>query len=464
MSSTYDHFPFVRFTVILIAASLCLTFVGGRIEASSTSGSTEPEATFAPDEYDHIIFPTGIYPHDVETVQAAVDLGGRVLMKAVNTDGVLTPWSFGPAALDSGVVILTADVAISGERVDDEMTTIKGGLLPFFKPFGIGRLEPIRLKISGLNFEGPLSRAIQINRSIEVEIIGNRISDIKGVLIQQGDLEFTSGTGISVFGGNDPNAVTGRVVIRDNVFEEITADSSMPIQILAGAARTIIKENVFRRVKGFGINIAFHADQDVDVEANLLTLDAEASDPFPDHVGIAVFGGGDTTYRIVDNVVLTNNPLDRGILVFGFAAPDAISGAVVERNWVAMEEALIALELGGEVHRALVRNNQFRGSGLAAIAVLDAPFLGSPPAIGNTFIGNSVAVFNSAVADVFLDSHSVNTVVTGFGGTLVDLGTNNQVTGLSPIASGFDFGQQLKNALSFRLQLQGQDLEPLVWQ
>ena len=44
-----------------------------------------------------VVYPTGSYPLDVQNVQAALDGGGTVLLKATNAAGVPTAFDFGPS-------------------------------------------------------------------------------------------------------------------------------------------------------------------------------------------------------------------------------------------------------------------------------------------------------------------------------------------------------------------------------
>ena len=43
------------------------------------------------------VFPTGVFPGDVERVQAELDRGGVVLLKSTNARGKPTAFNFGPA-------------------------------------------------------------------------------------------------------------------------------------------------------------------------------------------------------------------------------------------------------------------------------------------------------------------------------------------------------------------------------
>jgi len=57
-----------------------------------------------------VVYPTGVYPTDVQNVQVAVDLGGTVLLKAQNTASIATAFNFGPPVVGSGFVTLHRDV------------------------------------------------------------------------------------------------------------------------------------------------------------------------------------------------------------------------------------------------------------------------------------------------------------------------------------------------------------------
>ena len=53
-----------------------------------------------------IVYPTGVYPADHHNVQAAVNQGGVVLLKAVDTAGHPLAFNFGPPVAGSGRVFL----------------------------------------------------------------------------------------------------------------------------------------------------------------------------------------------------------------------------------------------------------------------------------------------------------------------------------------------------------------------
>jgi opacity protein-like surface antigen len=77
-----------------------------------------------------VVYPTGDYPTDVQNVQAAVDQGGTVLLKAQNAAGVATAFNFGPPVQGLGFVTLHRDVELLGEQLGATMTTVDGGWYP----------------------------------------------------------------------------------------------------------------------------------------------------------------------------------------------------------------------------------------------------------------------------------------------------------------------------------------------
>src|SRR5262245_31496697 len=81
---------------------------------------------------DTVVYPTGSFPEDFEAVQAAVDQGGHVLLKAADASGRPTAFDFGPPVVGSGSVHITTDVEIEGEVLNGTQTTIRGGNAPFF--------------------------------------------------------------------------------------------------------------------------------------------------------------------------------------------------------------------------------------------------------------------------------------------------------------------------------------------
>src|SRR5262245_61092052 len=74
------------------------------------------------------VYPTGLFPLDVHNVQAAVDGGGTVLLKASTVSGTPTAFNFGAPQYGGGINIYN-DVELVGEHSGGSMTTIAGGFI-----------------------------------------------------------------------------------------------------------------------------------------------------------------------------------------------------------------------------------------------------------------------------------------------------------------------------------------------
>jgi hypothetical protein len=81
----------------------------------------------------NVICPTGVFPTDVQNVQAALDQGGTVLLKATDQNHHTLAFNFGPAASSAvpNYVSFTKDTSVRGEFAGVSRTTIKGGHQPF---------------------------------------------------------------------------------------------------------------------------------------------------------------------------------------------------------------------------------------------------------------------------------------------------------------------------------------------
>lgn len=394
-------------------------------------------ALAAPPPPVHVVHPTGQFPADVENVQAAVDQGGSVLLKATDVDGRPVAFNFGtPVRSPDRVVFLETDVAVVGESVSQGQTTINGGYIPFF---GVTKSHT---KIQGIHFDGPLVSAIIIIRSSGSEILDNRISRVVGGLLPFG---LTEGRGIKFLGNSDPaGAITGTVRVAGNVIEDMHADLSDAIVFDAVAAATAIVHNRIDTVQSSGILV---------IESrNTVTIARNSIRPGPGDPGEFSFGNGMTivgsrgaSYRVQQNQVLAENPGADGILLAGFDDTGLIDRAVVDGNTVEMRGSDFGgITLFGGVSRSLVTNNIVKGDGLLGIDLVSD---GSPAlAVSNTLTGNNVALFDERLADVFLDVHTRDTVLTGSGGMVVDLGSGNRITGYGPIGHKQHIGTQIRDA------------------
>lgn len=404
---------------------------------ATASGATAPPV--------QVIYPTGEFPADVVAVQTAVDRGGTLLLKATDENGVPTAFNFGtPEPAPNRGVSLTVDVAVLGEEVAGNRTTIDGGVVPF-RGFG----PKIATTISGIDFQSPFLSAIIITRSNGAEISMNRITDV------QGTPGFPSeGRGIKFLGNSDPaNAITGEIAVRDNVIQDMHADLSDAIVFDAVAADVKIDGNRITTVQSSGILIIDSSGR-VEITDNYI-------EPGPGDPGEFSFGnglsivGGDTPeigkYIVTGNEIICENQSADGLVLRGAPAP-GISGAIVSKNQIVMHDSFFgALTFVGGVSDTLVGQNNIRGNGGLAIDILQSFTDPELVADSNTYVGNNITTFDSELVDVYLGPKTKHTVLVGHSGSVIDFGEDNQITGFTPMGQA-NIGQQIADAMAMKRQ------------
>ena len=383
---------------------------------------------------DQAVHPTGIFPGDVLVVQAAVDAGGVVILKATDTFGNPKAFNFGPTAPGSGAVLLTRDVTILGETVVNQMTTIQGGHFPFQAN------APIHSKIHGIHFNEPLQGAVLLNASLGTEISGNRISDVVGILSDG----VTFGHGIIVSGFPNPANITGEVVIADNIINGVHAHVGWGIAISWQDAAAKIARNQVYGHNYEGILVARHTKLAQIVDN--VVVPGPPQDPnvtLGNGIDCADSFGG--SCLIARNTVICENPEADGILAVGNPA-NPVNNSVIEGNDITMHHSVFAgISFYGDVSHTFVRANKITGNGAFALQVARFPEGGT--ALSNTFAGNNIAQFEADIADVFLDVTSTKTMINGYSGTVIDLGVENLITGFTKRGIGQDLGMRIREAL-----------------
>jgi hypothetical protein len=367
-----------------------------------------------------VVVPTGQFPADVQNVQAALDAGGEVLLRAADAAGVPTAFNFGAF----GAATLSSSVTVVGEVVNGHMTTIRGG----FAPFRAMPFAPVRSAFHGIRFDGPRSTAVFLNFSSGFEFTGNVVTDVIGTPY----FGLTKGQAVWITAA--PGHVTGSVKISGNVVERVFADLSYGVAIAGFDATAEIGDNTFRDTRDTGI-LVVGGSQTVSIENNLVVPGAA---PYPGFfsVGNGIFvGQGKGAFRIRRNTVVCGNPFADGIALSGhIAAPDAVpASSVVEHNHVTMQGSMFgAITVYGQIDPSLIANNLVRGDGAFAMQVAAA--FGNEQTRAVVFRGNNIADFKSSVANVFLDTITHENVLVGHSGTVVDLGVANRITGFTTTA------------------------------
>jgi hypothetical protein len=371
-----------------------------------------------------VVYPTGQYPADVNDIQAAIDRGGLVLLKATNTSGAPTAFNFGPPAPGSGFVKFHRDAELVGERASGAVTTIDGGFAP------VRGFDAITTAVRNIVFEAPLQFALYFTGppQADTEITRNRILHVVGRFFPP--LGFTTGAAIYVSGG--------RFVIEDNIVSDVAADFGQGIAEGDAAGRVEIRGNRITGTSGYAIEstqLSSPSQGSIKIEDNVLRPGSLANG-FPES-GIALNGTG--SYTVARNDVLIESPFGIGIGVVG--APGfglgPVTAPVIEHNSIALQPVRDiggslfddGIDLAGQVSHASVRNNRIEGVGYSAFSVYDVAPDGGPSDLGfNTFAGNKITQMQAQFADVFLDVAAHDTVFKGECRSVIDLGTNNQVT------------------------------------
>lgn len=376
------------------------------------------------------VYPTGSFPLDVTNVQGAIDGGGIVVLKATDAAGLPTSFDFGPADPVTGTgVNLTTDVSILGEQAGDNQTTIKGGYISFLG------FAPVKSRIQGIHFDGPLDSPIVLIRSTGADIVGNRITGIVPLPLFFGASEIE---GIFVSGFDDPaNAITGRITVVGNTiqisggdfvngmqFDEVSAD----IAINGNTVDFVQSDGAFQTI---GI-LVFRSHGKAEIVQNQVTMGAGNPAASP----VAIFAGGhaEAKYNISGNSIVTRHPSADGIDVVGLSADTATEQASVDHNSVTMQSAPTtsgALVLAGAVSHSAIIGNRTLGAAGNAIQILGIDEL---VADSNRALANDISQFSSLLGDVLMGFGSMSTLVVGSCTTYIDLGVANRIHCGMPVA------------------------------
>jgi hypothetical protein len=358
-------------------------------------------------------------------VQAAVDGGGTVVLKASNVSGAPTAFNFGtPHYLVGGGINIYNDVEIVGERVGGNMTTIAGGFLPVLG------VAAAKTRIADIDFESPGASAIVIAASTGTEITGNIVNAVVPALLTLG---FTDSDGIDLFGNYAPG-VTGKARVSGNLIEGLTGDFANGMQLDEVAADVTISDNtvIFEQSSGYiqtiGIT-AFRSHGKVSINRNFIYMGPGNMDTYP----APIFAGGEheAIYTISNNDIVSNHPNADGIEVNGGDASEPTNGANVTGNRVLISSTYPGLggagvSFYGGVNNAIVSGNIIEGSSAFALQIAEG-FFGGASAVSNRVLGNDISGHADLTADIYLGSNSSDTLVAGQCASAIDLGVANRI-------------------------------------
>lgn len=349
---------------------------------------------------------------DVPAVQRAVDRG----CATVRLQG-----SFNFSGISTGeplrVVSVRRSVNIVGQ-LDGQghLPLIVGGETPFLvdAPGAVVRIQ-------GLRFVGPVSKAVQVGAAKEAVVVNCVIEAVEPVT--PGDVVF----GV-VVGGRLFETPIDRVVVRGN-----SIAASRPVDvgiILAPSSRAIGSISIDRnevRATAHGIDLRSVRGY-VQVNDNRVTIDD--SDRTGDPAVVQLVDGircwGEGACSIVGNRVESHHPNSAGIRL------QAAAGAIVENNRIELtppEGSTPGAQSSGvqmieDSSRNLVGRNQVSGEARTAFSVSGPlPLLPTD----NVLVLNRHPGFVPSFADIEIGEGALRTVVVGEDGTVSDLGSGSVV-------------------------------------
>ena len=409
----------LTFAFAIFAIALC-TYSPARAWAASGEQTADASMT--------VVYPTGQFPADVNNVQAAVNLGGAVLLKARNAANVFTPFNFGPAVEGSGTVLLNTNVSITGETVAGRMTTITGGDTPFRS------YQPVDVAIHKLYFDGPRMAAVLVRATDRFQFTRSHVARVVPFLwYTEEGVDVYKGQGIWVeVSGSSP----GTIVIEDNFFEDCGlggAQLGYGLAIVPGESRVRIARNIIRGANFAGIILIWPGAETL-IEDNTIVTGPGDIEPRFSGNAIHLLGSWNrvqnTPVIIRDNEMRVEGPEAHGISAFGDEVVNyKVQNTVIENNRITLTNGLTGIGLWGAVLNSDVKHNRLRGDAQYAMLLGAGFFDPTETSESNKFAGNNLATFDASVADVFFDTNTVNNVLRGHSGSVIDLGTGNRITG-----------------------------------
>ncbi len=373
-----------------------------------------------------VVYPTGQWPDDVSNVQAAVDAGGQVLLKAVNRAGAATAFNFGtPEYLPGRRVILDTAVDLTGEQRGQVRTTIRGGLAP------VRGIAPVRRALRNLDFVGNLLAAIEVFGSADrLEISGVHVRGTIPLPGQPGGFPLSQVQGIFISGYSTGN-VSGAIVLHDNQIDlsNVSADFQWAVQLdtVYGTVQIHSNSILIGQAPGGSRDsealalVRCHGS--VSVTGNSIDIGVNA------YVGINGYGGPDANFRISENFLRVAGPYADGIDMIGVSTGASANGGVaqgeVSDNIILLQNAWSGISLYGLVSGVRVNDNTIEGQAYYGIGA--SYFIGNDQVTANRFHDNNVRALATTLADVFLDGNTSANVVRDSCRTFLDLGTGNSV-------------------------------------
>lgn len=403
-------------------------------------------AAAPPIQYDQIVI-GGTTASDVAAVQAAVDLGGKILLRGT--------FNFGGSRVliqnnNDGKV---KEVEIYGETDNkgNPLTKVVGGFWTFYSP--LPSPLPItfpgpKIIISGIHFQGSIWAPIYLAYTSGATITGNKITNI----VSYNATIFYLNAGIicgPYFAQPQSSriyregAVTGLLKIDNNY---IDLENSVPANTLGQGIfvnwttgiTANISDNIINNVSRNSIevldNYLANGIGTIVVEGNeIVTSQVGIPYPGPFTPNGIIFGwylnplGYDPTNNCL-HTVMHNFIRIRGETSVGIMAL-ADGSVVLNNNIVSEGTAARGLAIVGS--HGYIAHNKIEGAGNYAIDVLPDPTISLLTASYNFFQGNNYNLFDAALFDLHFAKGADHNVFVGHSGNVSDEGDDNRINNFS---------------------------------
>lgn len=380
-----------------------------------------------------MVMGTGNPDVDVPAVQAAVNLGGEVvLMGQFSFDTAPTvPNPLQTVGFPQATILISKAVAISGAQG----MSIEGGTIPFYV-----QAPGAAVSIQKVHFVRPAKSAIVVYSVSGLVIATCRIEGFMPLP----NIQF-SGIGVTASDmaadptppqPGHPENISGRIVIADNDLDlagGTASDNVLGITTFSAGQspdREVDEYIVGNRIKNVtepGINLRRIGGR-VHVEGNVITTGpVSGAAARPEAIRAVNIG----SYVIAHNMIHSQwpDPNAIGIGVFSQVADWPMTNATVVDNDVTMlppdgvqfGTLSAGIDIRGFASGNVVANNTIRGRARTAVAV--DVFNGGTP--DNTaFILNRVNDFDASLPGVVVGTGVTGTLILGQQGTVNDQGTN----------------------------------------
>jgi hypothetical protein len=372
---------------------------------------------------------------DVAAVQAAVNLGGQVVLSGhFSFDAPPTvPNALQATGFPAATILISEAVAISG--TGDAI--IEGGTIPFFV-----EAPGAAVMIQNVHFVRASKTAIVVHAVNGLVIASCRIDGFTPLP----NIQFS---GISVDGSDmavtptptqpgHPENISGRIVIANNDIDpgEMTSGNVLGITVFSAGqspdreVNLYVTGNRISNVKEPAINLRRIGGR-AHVESNVITTGpVSAGLARPEAIRIVNIG----SFVIAHNVIHCQwpDPDAIGIGVFSQVVDWPMTNAVVVDNVVNMSppdgvmfvDYSAGIDIRGFASGNVVSNNTIRGRARAAVAV--DVFNGGIPA-DTVFLLNHLEDFTASVAPVVVGNGVSDTLILEYQGTVNDRGINTVI-------------------------------------